>query len=264
MAKETLLSIVQSAMVASGGDPVNSIDESPESEDIASICEDVFNDVMLWDEWPHQERLASVEAVSEANNPTAMRIKDSYRFITKVQYLVDTDTDRAYYRNIVYLEPEFFIEQCDQYLNDKNSKLVQGTGLSAPLAISTDRDPQYFTTFDNEHLVFDSIDLSVETNLQESKLRTLAYVIPEFVLSDDYIIDMPEIMMPLYRAEVMIAVQYYFNQFYDKLSAKKSMRHLNKLRAHKLRVVNTQDEHYPRGQYGRYADTTNQRKLGRR
>lgn len=264
MAKRTLLEIVQLTLNVTGGDYVESISDSQESEDMALLAKDVFYDISNWDEWPYQNNLASLESPADTSAPTVMQINDDYKFIHSVQYLKEGDTD--VFTDIKYLPPEEFIRVSDSKMSNSSSMKIYGYGLrsSVFLTVGTDEHPRYYTSFDDKNIIFDSYDSSVDVFLANWKCRVMASIIPDFKMVDNHEINLPDTMMGLYISQVKVAAYYYTNQADNPLDGHKTLRHLSKLRQYKNRIADEKRELYPRGDYGRLQTGGNIRKLGRR
>ena len=80
---------------------------------------------------------------------------------------------------------------------DATVETVEGFDDSV-LLIYNDRQPTYWTSFDDEYLVFDSYDRTVDTTLQESKIQAYGYVEPTFVIRDTFVPDLPAKAFPYY------------------------------------------------------------------
>lgn len=263
MYDKNLLYVVQSVMASLGSDGVNSIYDTTESEDVAVIARDVFYDMITWDTWPSTMKLITLESASNSEAPTVVRMKDNCRFIEYATYLVE-EHGNTYFRELCYLEPRVFLEKTNLYLQDEHVK-SEGYGIvNTFVPVKTDKEPQYYTSFDNEHIIMDSVNLEVESNIQSSKLRVYACVIPDFDIDDKYVLPIPTQLMNLYMSELKNAAAYYINQQENPLEQKKSLRHLVNLRNNSDRMVNEQEENYPTGQYGRGYRHPNLSKLGRR
>jgi hypothetical protein len=97
--------------------------------------------------------------------------------------------------------PEDFV--C--YVMDRDSSLdtvetvidYNGT----PLFVINNAAPTYWTTFDDEHLVFDSYDSAQDSILQSSKTQVFGYVEPEWQMENDFVPDMPNKAFSLLVAE---------------------------------------------------------------
>src|SRR5690625_2963893 len=110
MATKALLDIIQNVMIAMGDDPINSISDSPESEDLAVMAKGVFEEIITWDEWPDTFKIASLESVSDFSCPTALKINDDYRYIESVEYL---NKKGDYFKPLQYYVPVRFLEASD-------------------------------------------------------------------------------------------------------------------------------------------------------
>src|SRR5690606_26559721 len=60
------------------------------------------------------------------------------------------------------------------------------------LIIGKTAAPQYWTSFDDKYIVFDSYDTGVEATLQSSKSIVYAEFRPNFILDDDFIPVLPD------------------------------------------------------------------------
>lgn len=198
MAKLTLLSVVNTYMDYTDGFRVATIDDTIESQQVASICEkvyqdlnnDVFNNSLT-------ETLLQLDSLADSTKPnylklpsTASKIKES-----KVMYNVATGAAGATTLNIKqipYMRPQEFLDTMGlRSTNQTNTQIV--TDFSGyKMVIQNKSAPQFFTSFDDEHLVFDSFDSDVDSVLQSSKSGILTSEQRTFTQSDTYIIDFPE------------------------------------------------------------------------
>jgi hypothetical protein len=62
--------------------------------------------------------------------------------------------------------------------------------------------PDYYTSFDDRYLCFDSYDSSIDTTLQTSKSLVLGTKLPSFTMTNDATPDMDDSIFPYYLAEV--------------------------------------------------------------
>lgn len=209
MAKLTLLAVVNHYMDATDGFRVSSIDDTLESQQVASICEKVFNDLVN-DVFSSglTENLVQLESLADSAKPnylklpdTAMRVNDS-----RVMYNVtngESGASTLNYKEIEYLRPEDFLDLIGKRsTNTTNTQIV--TDFSGyQMVIKNKSAPQYYTDFDDEHLVFDSFDSDVDSVLQSSKSGILTSEQRTFTQSDVYVIDFPEWFHPTYLNAVI-------------------------------------------------------------
>jgi hypothetical protein len=78
---------------------------------------------------------------------------------------------------------------------------VNSVNGNVPVLIRNDKAPNYFTLFDDEHVVMDSYDSSISQTLISSKTRCYGQKIPAFTISDDFTPDVDEVLFPYLIAE---------------------------------------------------------------
>lgn len=197
MAKKTLLEIVQEILSDMDGDVVNSIDDTEESGQVATIVKSTYEAMIANRDWPHLKRLVQVTASGDSALPTHMTVQENIKKMVFLNYnkqrLGET---RRRYQNIRWVYPDEFLRKMNDRNNDNSNIdiIIDPTGVE--LMVFNDRHPTVFTSFDDETLVFDAYDSDIEATLQSSKVQAHAYVNPVFNLTDDFIPDLPEHAFP--------------------------------------------------------------------
>lgn len=199
--KMTLKDIVSEILSDMTSDPVNSISDTFESEQVAKIVRRTYFNLFSERVWPHTGQLFRLTSSGDSNRPTHMSIEDDVISVEWVKYNYQTTGGKMDYRDIKYLRPEDFIEYVmSRDSTDDNVETVfdyNGT----PLLILNDDMPTCWTSFDDEHLVFDSYDSSEDSTLQHSKTQVFGYVEPEWRMEDNFIPKMPTKAFSLLVAE---------------------------------------------------------------
>jgi hypothetical protein len=204
MAKMTVLSMVQSILNDMDSDEVNSITDTVEAAQVASILEDVFYAITNDRKWPTHKKLSTLEATTSAT-PSHMRIPTTSDVtdIEWIKYDVQTATNtRKQFQTITYLEPEEFTLLLMG--RDSTSTAIDTiTNISdgVPLLIYNNAAPIHYTSFDDDYIVFDGYDSAIETNLQASKTMIYAVVEPTFTKSDLAVPDIPAKAFPYFLSE---------------------------------------------------------------
>ena len=126
---------------------------------------------------------------------------DNFEFI---KYNINTVADPTYV-DMCYLEPKEFLDHVLQSSTDGTRITVKDIQTDLPYSIRSDQDPRYWTTFDNEHIVFDSINRALDDTMQESKVMSYAEVIPGFTMADAFIPVLEDKFFPLLLAEAKAA-----------------------------------------------------------
>lgn len=201
MAKPNLLEIVQDILTEISGDQVNSISDTQEAMDVANIVKIVYNEMIDELELPSNKQLLALEGLANLNKPNYMRIPQAASLIEWIKY--DTRqsiTANKEYTEIRYLTPFDFVQFCNSRPDtDTTNYVVVYDSTNLPLTIGKLDAPSYWTSFDDEYVVFDSYDSDVDTTLQSSKSMASAFMRPAFVVEDDHTPDLPENMFSTLR-----------------------------------------------------------------
>lgn len=240
MAKKTLLQIVQKILNDIDGDEVNSIDDTIESSQVASIVESTYDAMMSRRNWPHTRKLIKVQASGDNNLPTHMTMQDSIKEISFVYYNKAklSQGDRRVNEEVDYLEPDDFLRLISRRDNTQaNYMTVIDPSSLTQMTIRTDAAPTYFTSFDDKVLIFDSFDSQVEDTLQNSKVQVYAYTMPDWVRDNDAIPDLPEAAFSALIEEATSSAAVKVRQQPDQKAEQESQRQ-NKWLARKDRKVN--------------------------
>ena len=195
--KRTLLEMVQSILNDMDSEAVNSISDTVEAEQIASVVEDVYYNIIAAREIPEHKQLLQVTSLSDSARPTHFYYPANVKEIEILQYNIGTTG--ANWSDITFVEPLDFLNRMDE----QASGVVVTTDVAGgtPLYIRNDRMPSYYTSFDDLHIVMDAYDASVDSTLQQSKTRAYGTVYPTFSQTDSFEPDLDDTMLPLLLAE---------------------------------------------------------------
>lgn len=193
MDKLSLLDIVKDILNDMDSDEVNSIDDTVESVQVAQIVKTTYLVMMSNRNWPHLRKPITLTPTSDLDRPTHMYIPDNVKELCFINYdSRDDETSRSNWVEMKWKEPDEFLRLVNQYneLDDNVDAVTDSTGID--LYIMNDRHPTYFTSFDDTTLVFNSYDSDRESNLQATYVQAMAYVMPDWTHSDDFVPDLPE------------------------------------------------------------------------
>jgi len=199
--KKTLLEIVQDILNDMDSDEVNSISDTVESAQIAQICQSVFYDVITTVDLPEHDELLTVTGLSNSSKPNFMDA-NSVTEIKELRYNVSETSGELEYKLIPYLTPTEFVSNILQRDSSASNVIIvtdPTSGISLP--ILNDKMPDYYTSFDDRYLCFDSYLATVDTTLQTSKTMVIGTKIPTFTVSDSAVPDMDDTIFPYFIAE---------------------------------------------------------------
>lgn len=199
MAKMTLLEICQDISNDADTDPFNSINDTIESQQIAQIVKTSFFELVANRNWPHLKRTTQLNNVSDLTKPTHLRLPEGTKELVSFTYnkLKEDELDRDRYKELRYLEPEEFLRRTNERNLTKNEVVRIFDFGGSPILIENDKQPDYFTSFDDEYVIMDSYNLAIEDTLQGSRTQVLLVFDPTWEHIDSHIPDLPSEAFPL-------------------------------------------------------------------
>lgn len=243
----TLLYTVQRVLEKLNLDPVNSISDSEDALLISREAETTFYDMLSRGEWKSTLELLRVDAVSSLNSPTVMRLPDNVIKITSVRYDCTYPDKQKDVREIVFLEPEEFLSWSFS-LNSTKDNVVACEVNGRTLLVEADRMPMYYTSFDNEHIVFDAYDKDIEDTVNASKTLCYGQAEPSWLEEDMFVIPLQSNLYSLYLAGLTSACSMYLNSEISQEDERRQARGISRMRREQAR---TELEYFPKFKYGR-------------
>lgn len=192
MSKMTLLSIVQDILNDMDSDPVNSINDTVEAQQIAQIVKTTYTNITDGRDWPHLYELFQLESLGSTSKPNYLKIPETIINLQWVKYNIRKSTDtKDRFTTITYKTPQDFLTLVNA--RDSSISTVQKVSdfSGVVLNIQNNKAPQYFTSFDDQYIILDSFDSAVDTTLIASKSSARGKRNVQFTISDTFIPDLP-------------------------------------------------------------------------
>lgn len=192
--KYTLLEMVQLILIAMDSDEVNSISDTIESMDVAQTIRSTFYDIATDIGLPEHETLEQLTASGDIAKPCIMTVPATVTRLHNIKY--DTrDAGDTYpnYEPVQFLPFEEFLQRQEGYRGDTTNTGQQAVVINSKtynLLYKSNKHPQWYTTFDDQTLIFDSYDSSIDSTLQGTKTLCMANVYPTFTLDDAFTPDL--------------------------------------------------------------------------
>jgi hypothetical protein len=226
-------------------DEVNSISDSPDAEQIAQIAQDSAYELLNQSEWPFTIRLEQLESIADSSRPNYLRIPDE---VTRIDFIRYDNTDPAdqdsegndlvKIEEMQWLSPNAFLK-LTQSRNTQVDGVVTITDYNgATYHIYDDRGPSYWTSFDDEYVIFDAVNLDIESTLQGSKSQCFVKWIPDIIVDDDYVLDAPAHFFSTWLADVKSTAFIYMKQEASPKDEQRARRGLSVLRRNASRTDN--------------------------
>lgn len=213
MAKMTLLEMVQDILSDMVSDEVNSIDDTVEAQSVANIIKTTYYSMLANRNWPHTRKLVQLESSGSIDRPNYVRLPSSLKELISIEYdckkLGAVNSD---FRELKYKYPDEFLRMVSSRKSgDANVKtVIDFSGVK--LLILTDKAPEYYTSFDDDYVVFDSYDSAIDTTIVQAKTGCIAYLTPDWVRENEAIPDLPVDAFPALLSEAKSASFYNIKQ----------------------------------------------------
>ena len=213
MAKMTMLEMVQGILSDADSDEINSIGDTIESEQAAWVIEQTYNNLTGTTVIPEHQELVQLEPLSDPTRPNYLKLPAN---VDKLSPLIRYDARRLgetkkVYRDVIYLDPDGFLDRVLRRDSDSDNTVTVLDFSGVPLLIRNDRPGSFWTSFDDEHIIFDSFDIEVDTTLQESKTVAWSKTRPSFNRHDNEVTpDLDADYFPLFYNEAKLL---FFDQF---------------------------------------------------
>lgn len=188
---KTLLEISQIILSSMDSDEVNSISDSIESQQLGLILESVFYDIATDLDLPQFETLLELNASLDTSKPCLMTVPTSTARVSWIKY-DNAEVRDSYkdYKDVCFLPFREFIEKqlaLREETADVGEMAVTLNGETHSVLFRTDRHPQYYTTVNQNQLLFDAYKSDVDSTLQKSKTMAMGWVYPLWQMEDDFI-----------------------------------------------------------------------------
>lgn len=245
--KQTLLEMTQDILLELNSFPANSISDTVEAEQVAAIIRRTYYDILAPRDWAHARKTSQLDS-ADAAKPTHLSVPDGVKKVERILYDVRQDvSDKLKFQEIKYLVPEQFLKmQNGLDSTATNVDTVQDPG-GITILVRNDKQPQYWTSFDDSYIVMDSYNSDVDSFLQNSKTQALVVCTPTWTHADDFYPTLPEEAFPYLLAESTSRASLALRQMAHEKAEQASNR-LRRALSQKHWVLNSGDR-YPN--YGR-------------
>ena len=193
--KQTLLEMVQRIAEFIDGETINSIDDTRESTQIANIVKETYQYLLQTREINTRDNIVHFDDVVQTENkPNYLKYQDTVFEIFDLQY---KDLEDGRYSRVQYIEPEVFLQKSLSLdPNDENVQQVVDYS-NITYYIRNDKQPSYYTSFDDIHIAFDSFNKELEDTVHDNNVIAQGRYMPEFKLEDDFVPNMAPQHFPL-------------------------------------------------------------------
>lgn len=250
MPKLTLLQMVQHVADKISSDEVTTlVDASIEIDEIRALCLEVLEDISIRNDWEFmRDKLMGLEA---GTNVIELKIPDTVKKVQTVRYrFVDAGVQSGF-RTLYYQHPDEFLTRLQNNRpTEPDTATVVINGIE--LYPRTNRQPRYWTSFDELNIVLDSYDAAENPNGVEATDSTiLATINLDFTGSDSesWVAPIPEQLFTLWKQEAVAEAFVQLRQSENPRAERRSRR--TYVQQIKKEPVTNKDEGSKEVNYGR-------------
>lgn len=222
--KKTLLEIVQDILNDLDSDSVNSISDTAESEQVASMVRSTYEKLIANRNWPHLRKLFQMEHVGDITKPNYLRAPEGLKELVFFKYECQKLDGKLFQQEIKYMYPDEFLRYISGRNQDNDNVSVITDFGGSKLLIFNDQAPKYWTTFDDQYIVTDSYDKNVDDVLKKSKTQCLGYIHPTWTHDDGFIPDLPVEAFPALINEALSVASLRLKQLTDQKAEQDAQR----------------------------------------
>jgi|SRR5687768_12107349 len=189
--KYTLLELTQTVLSSMDSDEINSINDTPESQQVVEVIKTVYDDIITRGDLTTNKTPFNLTASTDPLKPILMTKPESIERIEWIKY--DTqglgDTVPSW-TDMTYLPPMDFIDFMHSYNQDESniesfSHAVDSFVLT--FTYRNDAAPHYYTSFNDDEIFFDAYDAEVDSTLQSSKSLCYGLKVTDFQKIDAFV-----------------------------------------------------------------------------
>lgn len=255
--KYTLLEMTQDVLSSMSSDEINSISDTPESLQVATIIRQKYFDIVNRLELPEHEQLFQLNPSLDNTSPVLMFVPEGMSNIEWLKYYnsnisnsvnlndnhnniansippsssVDPILTPPGYQYVTLLPVKQFIDYTNRF-DQQNGNVFTFTlsdisnkfNGNFTFYYMNDRQPTYATIISNNYVIFDSYDSTVDDTLQSSKTMGYGEVIPKFDMVDTFIPDLAEEQFQLLLNEAKALAYFELKQQPHQLAMQETKR----------------------------------------
>lgn len=228
---KTLLATVQNVLSSMDSNDVNSIGDTLESTQIADEAQHTFWDFINLHGWNHLEKLQQLDGLGDTTKPNYLQIPSNVYEIKDIRYdVTETADTNSEFKKIHYLAPSIFLDVVQNRPSSASDVDSVTTFEGITILVKNDEDPHYWTSFDDEYVVFDAYNSDEDATLQTSKNQALVIERPSWTVSDSFEVPLPDHLYIIYVSELRAACHELFKQQRSGIDERRAFRGRARLR----------------------------------
>jgi len=258
--KMTLLAMVQDILNDINGDAVNAITDTEEALQVAQMVKTTYYEMWSRRLWAHSNKLMLLESVADSTKPNFLHVPEAVGTVKFIKYNRRKPNEtRRRMLEMQYLDENDFLLKCENRNSDDENVTVVENHEGVRLNIKNNKQPEYYTSFDDEYVVFDSWDKEIEATLQGQESQVYATEIPPWEHKNNFTPHLSAKLFPALLAEAKSVATLKLKEEEDSKAEQQSVRQQRRMSLENWRVG--KNVRYP--DYGRRASKSPSRRRPR-
>ena len=187
MARMTLLEMTKNILSALDEDDVENIDDTPSSAQVVETIKEIYYQIVQNDNVPELKKLHQLDV---GTAPVGLQIPSDISKIEWIKYDKKRASDtRTFYSEVIYKEPLEFLNICNSLNSDSVDveQFTEPSNNTVSFSILNNKPPQYWTSFNDLDIIFDSYDLAVDAlGVDTAKTQVYGQRVPEWTANNDF------------------------------------------------------------------------------
>lgn len=198
MSRLTLLEMTQNILSAMDSDEVNSIFDTVESQQVATVIKETYYDLFSTTSIPEHSGFIRLEGLGDTDRPNYLRIPTNVLSIDWIKY---RDEQSGQFRDLNYLQPEDFLRRV--LLNVSNTVDVETVTDESGVMfyVKNNSQPSVYTIINDKYIVTDAYNADYDSTLQASKTFAWGDVEETWEMDDSFIPNLDNDLFPLLLSE---------------------------------------------------------------
>lgn len=208
----TLLELTQRVLESLTSDEVDNISDTEESYAVANIIKECYFDIIGRYSPPEQSDVFQLVASGDNTVPTIMTLPEEALNLKRVMYTNDNDGVTTLY-DVNFMEFNDFIQMIGT-LNEENDNVAvlqypNRIGQIMNFKYQNDRNPQWYTSFNDHDIIFDAYDSAQSSTLVSAKTFCYGDLSPEWQMTNDFLpnLDLQQVQLLLQAAKAQASVE---------------------------------------------------------
>lgn len=247
--KRNLLDYTQSILSALNSDQVNSIKDTPESQQVAEILRTTYYNILGRAELPEHEKLFQLTGSGDITKPTLMyRPNEGIAKLNWIWYFnsnilgseageeaVEHDLNKDIndvpgfdgpsgpsFQSVQIIPVDQLLAMVNNFDTTQSNVgtmtltdvVVPGAEVPDSFKINyrNDKQPQYVCCLQNYYFIFDSYDETQDSTLQTTKTMCQGFITPSWSMTDTFVPDIDDWAVPLLYNEALAVASWNLKQ----------------------------------------------------